>query len=124
MKSILKYILLLILIVNIFAQTPGKRESQYGFEIYYRPPIHYDFFVELPDQNNRSRINFLLKIQNDLFRFTNADNQYLAHYNVTVAIKKADDEKAVFSETWRKSVRVDKFDETNSKKIYQIDQKY
>jgi len=124
MKKVLKYILLLILTISVFAQTPGRRESQYGFEIYYRPPVHYDFFVELPDQNNRYRINFLLRIQNDLFRFTKTDNEYLAQYDVTVAIKKAENKKAVFSETWRKSVQVGKFDETNSKIIYQVDQKY
>ena len=124
MIKVLKYILLLILTISVFAQTPGRRESQYGFEIYYRPPVHYDFFVELPDQNNRYRINFLLRIQNDLFRFTKTDNEYLAQYDVTVAIKKAENKKAVFSETWRKSVQVGKFDETNSKIIYQVDQKY
>ena len=124
MKKILKYILILILTISVFAQTPGRRESQYGFEIYYRPPVHYDFFVELPDQNNRYRINFLLRIQNDLFRFTKTDNEYLAQYDVTVAIKMAENKKAVFSETWRKSVQVGKFDETNSKIIYQVDQKY
>jgi len=111
------YFILLILIGNIFAQTPGKKESQYGFEIYYRPPIYYDFFSELPDQNNKIRINFLLKIQNDLFRFTNKDNQYTAQYEVTVAIKKAENKSAMFSETWRKTVQVNSFEETNSKTL-------
>ena len=78
----------MIFIANIFAQIPGRREGQYGFEVYYRPPIYYDFFSELPDQNNNMRINFLLKIQNDLFRFTNNENIYTAQYEVTVAIKK------------------------------------
>jgi len=122
MRNLFKYFLLLILIVNIFAQTPGKRESQYGFEVYYRPPIYYDFFSELPDQNNKIRINFLLKIQNDLFRFTNIDNQYTAQYEVTVAIKKAENKSAMFSETWRKTVQVNSFEETNSKTLYNIEQ--
>ncbi len=78
MRNGLIYILVAIYTCITFAQTPGKRESQYGFEVYYHPPIYYDFFNELHSEDNKSRINFNLRIQNDLFRFSNVDNQYEA----------------------------------------------
>ncbi len=45
-------------------------------------------------------------------------------YEVTVAIKQPGMESAVFSETWRNSILVEKFEDTNSKRIYQTEHKY
>ena len=123
MKKIFVISLILLIVSGTFAQQPGKRESRYGFEVYYRPPVYYDFYLLFNQDGKVSQLNFDLRLQNDLLRFTNVEDQYEANYEVTIIIKKADSERAVFADSWRRDVRVSDFSRTNSKKDYQVDLK-
>jgi len=121
MKKIIVSLILLASVLTIFAQTPGRRVNRYGFEVYYRPPVYYDFYITYQGNQSSLNFNFVLRTQNDLFQFINKNDEYVASYEISLTIKKADTKEAVFADVWRNSVSVKEFEKTNSKTEYQVD---
>jgi GWxTD domain-containing protein len=122
----MKKIFLLIAIfcfADVYSQIPGKRQSEYGFDVDYKPPVYYDFYLTYANENRSPRLVFTLSIQNDLFQFTKVADVYQANYHVALTIKKNGSETAVFSRVWQESVLEKDFDLTNSRKIYQNHEK-
>jgi len=117
------FLLLLFSYFLSYAQIPGKRPTEYGFDIDYRPPVYYDFYLSYANENRQSELIFTLNIQNDLFQFTKVEDTYEAVYHITLTIKKSGTESAVFSRVWKESVWEKEFEKTNSRKIYQNHQK-
>ncbi len=121
MKKIIP-VCLLFCYSSIYAQLPGKRQTEYGFDIDYKPPIYYDYFLSYAAEGNKPQLNFILNVQNDLFQFTKVENIYQASYHISLTIKKDGSDAAVFSRVWQQSVEEKVFERTNSKKIYQHNQ--
>ena len=122
MKKIF-FLLSLFCFTSLYSQLPGKRPSEYGFDIDYKPPVYYDFYLTYTNAKSPPRLVFTLSIQNDLFQFTRIGDVYKANYHIAVTIKKKDSETAVFTRVWQESILEKEFDLTNSRKIYQRHEK-
>jgi len=122
MKKIIP-ILMVILYTSTQAQMPGKRPTEYGFDIDYKPPIYYDLYLSFGDTIGEPELVFSLNVQNDLLQFTKVADTYKAVYHIGLTIKKSSSESAVFSRVWKQTVQERDFERTNSRSIYQGHQK-
>ena len=123
MKITAIFLILIIPIWLIHAQTPGKRLTRYGFEVYDKPLIYYDTYFTYSPESSKQVLNFVIKIQNDLLQFTKVNGSYKAGYEVAFALKDSKNQNTVFTQIWNSTVIVMQFEQTNSKSIYQVDYK-
>lgn len=114
---------MVILYTSTQAQMPGKRPTEYGFDIDYKPPIYYDLYLSFGDTIGEPELVFSLNVQNDLLQFTKVADTYKAVYHIGLTIKKSSSESAVFSRVWKQTVQERDFERTNSRSIYQGHQK-
>jgi GWxTD domain-containing protein len=119
MNKIVIIILLFGLIFSLFSQTPGKRETRYGFDINVKPSIYYTPFISYPDSTWKPHLNILLKVQNDILQFVKEGEKYSAGYEVLLTLLNQKTDSVYQSEIWRNDITVEDFSETNAKWIYQ-----
>jgi GWxTD domain-containing protein len=101
----------------------GRRPTQYGFEVNVKPPIYYDTYITFNPQTLDPQLNVLFSIQNDLLFFTKADNGYTGGYDISLAVKDVASNSTVFSHLWKEKIFEKEFEQTNSKKRYQVNGK-
>ncbi len=106
----------------LFAQIEEQKDFReqkvrYGFEVYRKPPVNFNVFVNYTKENWHPRVYFALAIQNDFLQFEKTDEQYHAQYQTTVVVRKG--ETALYKQTWRNDVYLDNFEETNSRSKFQ-----
>jgi GWxTD domain-containing protein len=112
-----------LLLSSAFSQMNGRRPTQYGFEVDVKPPIFYDIYITFNQQTLDPQLNVLFSIQNDLLFFTKSDNGYLGGYDISLAVKNISSNSTVFSHLWKEKIFEKEFEQTNSKKRYQVNGK-
>jgi len=123
MKKLYIILWILLFISLAFSQMRGKRETQYGFEVYTKPPIFYDVYITFNEQNLNPQLNILFNIQNDLLFFTKTDDGYAGGYDIALAVKDINSNSTVFSHLWKEKIFEKVFEQTNSKEQYQVNGK-
>lgn len=94
-----------------------KLKTRYGFEVDRRPAVNFNIFCNYSQPAWTPRLYLAVNIQNDRLQFTKQAENYLAEYQIGIAIRK--DKNTVYQENWFERVLLDNFDVTNAKDIYQ-----
>jgi GWxTD domain-containing protein len=114
---------ILLLISAAFAQMNGKRPTQYGFEVNVKPSIYYDIYITFNGQTLKPQLNILFNIQNDLLYFTKSEDGYVGGYDISLAVKDINSNSTVYSHLWKEEIYEKEFEQTNSRKRYQVNGK-
>jgi GWxTD domain-containing protein len=113
----------LLLLSVAFSQMAGKRQTQYGFEINVKPAVFYDVYITFNEQKLNPQLNVLFSIQNDLLFFTKSEDGFSGGYDIALVVKDINSRSTVFTHVWKEKIYEKEFEQTNSKKRYQVNGK-
>ncbi len=93
--------------------------SRYGFEVYRKPYINFNYWYGKAHQGTQPAFVVSFAIQNDYLTFVRENDVYVSEYQVTVSVRREEEESSEFGKSWRLTTRLKNFDDTNAHDQYQ-----
>lgn len=120
MKLVLNIFLALIFLNPLQSQQQKdflKLKTRYGFDVLRRPYVNFNIIPHYSGDSWIPNLYLAFEIQNDRLQFTKEGEDYIAKYQISVAIRQ--DKKTIYKENWTETESLDNFKDTNAEGIYQ-----
>jgi GWxTD domain-containing protein len=117
-----KQVKLYVVFLFCFSALNGQVETRQGSASIDLPEFFIDAISFSSGDSLSSRVDIYLQVPYDALQFVKKDKEYVSKYDITVNFI-AEDKSSTSEKMWADEVHVSNFDETESKKAYNMSQR-